>query len=325
MSLAERQPVAWVSDVLLKGAAEPTRIMFVERRGPKVVVRQVDRCDPEPERVPVYEGDELVAMTPIAAVTMHNSPVVGETRDLEFAIRITEVRREAGTVYVRTLRRDEEDNGARVHLMPGERVAFDAGGLRVELDYLDGLEPVTEFGYRPVTPALALWYSLGQGPPEKARYLVAAARRLDTANRLLATVERTRAEISREDTAAPALRRAAFELIGSVEAAVVALHRVTDMICRLPSALNDSHQVPAVVTRLNPTIKRIRDAYEHIDERALGLSQRRVDPLALTIFDHGRLLSSNTIVYGKYVLRLQDEVPEVIAAARAFLLDVAGN
>ncbi len=71
-------------------------------------------------------------------------------------------------------------------------------------------------------------------------------------------------------------------------------------------------------------VTQIRNAYEHIEDRAMG-TERGAHPDALTIFDYRDLLSNDRVSYGTYSLDLQAEVPALIAEARRFLKDVAAD
>jgi hypothetical protein len=317
------EPTAWLSDVTLKGASASVRVIFVRREGHNVIVRQTDPGDGAPPRVPLWDGDRIVVMEALSHVSMHTSPEVGDVTGFLFGLRIVETRREGGTVYARTLRLGEVDDGSRVHVAPGESVTIEA--ITVELDYLDSLQEPSESGYVPLTPVLATWYSCGSHDPAKVRYLLAAARRLDEANRRLIDVEQHRNALGADGLAGPAVRRHANALVGGVESAVIALGRAVDMADRAGQLIDATATVPALVTIHKPAITAIRNAYEHIEDRALGLERGRPHPDALTIFDYRRLLEHNAIVYGAHSLGLSDDVPQLLQDARAFFKMVAGT
>lgn len=71
-------PVAWISDVTLEGSTEPVRVTLLRREGPRLILRQVDPCDAEPERVPVYEGDRIEVAQATSHVSLHTNDVVGD-------------------------------------------------------------------------------------------------------------------------------------------------------------------------------------------------------------------------------------------------------
>ena len=316
------EPSVWLSDVMLKGASALIRVIFVRREGRNVIVRQVDPGDEDPPRVPLWDGDHLVVMEALSHIGINATPEVGDVTGFMFGLRIVETRREGGTIYARTLRLGDVDDGSRVHVAPGERLTLEA--LTVELDYLDSLEEPSESGYVPLTPVLVTWYSCGQHDPAKVRYLLAAARRLDEANRRLIDVEQHRNALGADGLAGPAIRGHVNALIGGVESAVIALGRAIDMVDRAGQLIGATTAVPASVTTHKPAITAIRNAYEHIEDRALGLERRRPHPDALTIFDYRRLLGHNAIVYGANSLGLSDDVPQLLQDVRAFFKTVAG-
>jgi hypothetical protein len=316
------EPTAWLSDVTLKGASAPVRVIFVRREGRNVIVRQIDPGDDAPPRVPLWDGDRIVVMEALSHVGINTNSEVGDVTGFLFGLRIVETRREGGTVYARTLRSGEVDDGSRVHVAPGEQVTLEA--ITVELDYLDSLEEPSESGHVPLTPVLVTWYSRRPHDPTKVRYLLSAARRLDEANRRLIDVAQHRKALAADGLAGPAIRRHANALIGGVESAVIALGRAVDMADRAGQLIGAAAPVPASVTIQKPAITAIRNAYEHIEDRALGLKWGRPHPDALTIFDYRRLLEKNAILYGSHSLGLSHDVQQLLQDARAFFKVVAG-
>ncbi|CAM5730368.1 hypothetical protein MAUB1S_02372 [Mycolicibacterium aubagnense] len=69
----------------------------------------------------------------------------------------------------------------------------------------------------------------------------------------------------------------------------------------------------------------MRDAYEHIEERAIGLVKGLPHVDALTIFDHVRIVQDGVIAYGSHQFDLASDAPAIIAAARDFLKAAAGE
>jgi hypothetical protein len=295
--------------------------IFVRREGSTIIVREKDPCDPDPARIPFYEGDEVKKMQAISHTALNTTAEVGDMSGLVVSMRLVETRREPGHVYARTLRHGEEDDGRRIHLEPGE--AFTIEQLTVELDHIDGQEKPTESGYVPLTPVLWSWLSIGERDESMYRYLLAAARRLDQANEMLMVVERHREAANESADLGPTFRRHIFALIGAVESTVVALGRAIDMSKKAADRIGATARLPDSITQLAASVKAIRDAYEHIEDRALGMVHGKPDPVALTIFDHHTLLAEDTIVYGEHRLRLDGDLPTLIAETRQFLKDAA--
>lgn len=320
------EPVGFLETVIMEGATEPVRVRFFERDGTRVLVRQVDPGEPEPERVPLYPGDELIVMLAISHVGVHTNPEPGSIDGFLFSHRVVPVREEPGRVFARTLRLGERDTGQRVHVRPRDNMVFEEGAIVAELDHIDQLEVATESGHVSLTPVLWTWLSLRSGHEQvKTRYLLAAARRLDTANLLLIEVQHRRHRLEQDGLAGPEIRRNWFELVGAVELAVVALGRAVDMVVRAAHLMACTVPVPAQVLTSHAALNEIRNAYEHIEDRALGQVRRKPDPTALTIFDQQRLLADDVIVYGEYELELSGEVPRLLSQTRQFLKDAAAD
>ena len=274
---------------------------------------------------PIWDGDDLIVMTALSHVSLNTREEVGDVSGFLFGLRIVETRREPGKVYARTLRLGEEDTGARVHVEPGEQVEFEEGAISVELDYIDSLETTTESALAPLTPVPASWFSIGETDPAKMRYLLAASRRLDETNRRFGEIETHRKALGEDGLTGPAIRSHANALLGSVESALIGLGRTVDMADRANSLLGSNTPVPQSITTHKTAVVAIRNAYEHIEDRALGLERGQPHTNALTIFDYRRLIEENIVVYGPHALNLDTDAPTLLSDARAFLKAVAGN
>jgi hypothetical protein len=198
------------------------------------------------------------------------------------------------------------------------------------LDHIDSQEEPTASGYVPLMPVLWAWLMIGAGDADDARaarirYLLAAARRLDAVNALLMLIEERRTELAAPPTFGPTIRRAFFDLIGNVEMAVVALGRVVDMIIGAADRVGTTGAVPVRIVDAAEAVKAIRNAYEHVDERALGQVLGRPHAYALTIFDHQDLIQNDRIVYGAHQLDLRSQVPLLLREAREFIKTAASD
>ncbi len=312
--------------VQLEGSDKPVRVVLDGREGNQVFLRQADPADGDPSAVEIHQGEELVVMQAIAAIGHHLDDEVGSVGGFLYSTRVVPVRREHGQVFARTLSRDEPDTGQRVHVRPGETLAFEPGAIVAELDAIDDFERGEAEGYVPITPVLWTWLRFGsQLPAATVRYLLSAARRLDAAHVLLQDVEALRTRLNEQDLPGPALRQAVFRLVGAVELAVVALGRVIDMIIRARKLLGTAVPAPPTIAAKSSAITDIRHAYEHIEDRALGQVREKPDSRALTIFDQTKLLTDDVITYADHTLHLREEVPTLLAEARQFLKDIAAN
>ncbi|TKV26156.1 light-mediated development protein DET1 [Arthrobacter sp. NamB2] len=315
-----RPVVAWLGEA---PGHEDKAPILVRREGNRIFIREKDPNEPTPPRIPVYEDDEVVPMLALSHTGVNTSDEVGDTSGLIVALRIVPTRHEPGMVYARTLRRDEEDDGRRVHVAPGEQVTLE--NITVELEYFDDLQEPTASGYVPLTPSLWSWLSIAEKDDAKFRYLLAASRRLDQANELLIAVEQHREKVNELGDFGPAFRPHLFALIGAVETAVVTLSRAVDMATQVAARFGTVADLPASVSELRSSVVEIRNAYEHIEDRAFGTVRGRPNDSALTIFNHQTLLSENAIVYGEHRLSLDVDLPRLLADTRAYLKMVAGG
>ncbi|UTT48923.1 light-mediated development protein DET1 [Rhodococcus gordoniae] len=318
LSDSERVPVGYIGEVQRENWPAPERAVFHSRVGHILYVRAADPCDPESERIPVYEGDEVVVLEHYSHIG-HHTEKEGSDGFL-LSQRIVPAREEHGKVFARTLEHGEHDDGRRCHVRPGDELVINP---QVQLDYVDEWEGQDVHGYVPLTPVLWTWMAFGtHHSDDKHRYLLAAARRLDRAQTLFQQVEGLR-QFSPEGD--PAKRRVIFELIGATELAVLSLSRALDMCEKATCAIGTTIPVPPGITEKLGAVTNIRNAYEHIEDRALGKVWKKPHPDALTIFDHDRVVTDNVVRYGADYLDLDSEVPELIQLARQYLKDVAGQ
>jgi hypothetical protein len=114
-------------------------------------------------------------------------------------------------------------------------------------------------------------------------------------------------------------------MLSSVEMLVVALGRVIDMVCSAGTAIGCAVPVPASVDAKKDAVRALRNAYEHIEDRALGQVNGKPDPQALTIFDYEPLLKEDVLAYGRHRLGVTDEIPGLFADMRQFIKDVVSG
>ena len=340
----------------------PERAMLSSREGNRVYVRAVDPCDPQPpsiratpgdqgtvlknalaelyvrkvapaddpldDGVPLFDGDEVVALEHISHMSFHTTPEGGD--GFLFYLRVVPVREVPGKIFVRTLRYGEPDDGRRAHWGPGDTLTFEGGEPKITIDHVDEFEGQGVAGYAPLAPVLFTWMTLTaqHHSDAKRRFLLAAARRLDRAHTLFAHVGELRRELQvNPPEGAPAVRRAIFDLLGTIELALVALNRAMDMSAKANADIGTTVTVPADITTWRKCVTEIRDAYEHIDERAVGEIHKNPSQsqIALSIFDHERVVTDGVIAYGGYQIDLDNVVPDLITATRQYLKDAAAE
>lgn len=277
--------------------------VVLEARDDNIVwVRHLDEGEALPEEPIVIEkGDILVLFTPIHSTSVNTTPTVGDTTGFVIGIPVIEVRRDdnAKVVYGRTRRVTEPMSTSRVRLPYGYTFTLGEGDLTLELEWIDQMFPPDEDGYAPLTNTIWTWMTIGPAPNAETltRYLLAAARRLDAAHRSFTSI---RSRLDAFDPAAPGphARLVIFEIVGDIETAVVALSRAINMAVKVGTLATITTPVPTSLTSIQPTITAIRNAYEHIEDRAQGRAAGRFSrQQALTIFDWTSLFDDDAITY----------------------------
>jgi hypothetical protein len=193
-----------------------------------------------------------------------------------------------------------------------------AGGMVVEIEWIDEQGVEDTDGYRLLTDTLWTWMSFGEvrGDGSLARYLLAAARRLDGAHRALYRAAGHLDGLTPE-TPGPYLRFGVFQYLAEVELCVISLHRSLEMASKISSVADIATPLPKAVSNLAVRIKEFRDAYEHIDERAKGLVKNKPDPRAVSIFDWEPVLRG-TLTYKGVAITLV-EVETGMESLRSYL------
>ena len=230
--------------------------------------------------------------------------------------------REGNKVFARTLRWGEEDTGEVVNVGAGEQLIIRAGGLVINSDEIDALSPRGFGGYAPVANTVWTWYSIVGERVGFFVYLFALARRLDAAHAAweLAIQEREKAG----DEGAVGRRIGFFRALSEAEVAIIALHRGMTMLLRFNGVFPLGLEIPDSLRHLEPVVKDMRDAFEHIDERAQGKINQRghMDAEALTIFDQPDFVQSAVLHYRGNDLHFHADVLAALLSCRELVLKV---
>ena len=96
------------------------------------------------------------------------------------------------------------------------------------------------------------------------------------------------------------------------------------MLMRLNGVFPLGLEIPKSLLDIEPSIKEMRDAFEHIDERAQGkINQRgQMDAEALTIFDQRDFMESLVLRYRGKELHFDDDVIAALLSCRELVLQV---
>jgi hypothetical protein len=308
---------------------EKVPVVLEERIGHQVWLRRLDEGESPPsEPITVEHGDIIIPFTPIHSTSINTTPIGGDATGFVVGIPVIEVRRDddAKIVFARTRRLADPEPTIRVQVPFGYQLTFGPGDVVVELEWIDQMFAPGDDGYAPLTNTIWTWMTIGvtSGTETLTRYLLAAARRLDTAHRGFQRI-RHNLDTFESEGPGPHTRRAIFEIVGDIETTVISLSRAIDMAMQVGSLTAITAPVPASLRAVAPGLTKIRNAYEHIEDRAQGNVNRRPSPQeALTIFDWNSLFEDDAITYADERLELSD-VPGLLLATRAFLKLVASE
>lgn len=263
------------------------------------------------------------ATKPITYISLNLTGEVGADDSL-IAVRVVSNGRDGNTVFGRTLNADEKDDGNGIELRPGEQLVFRPGDIEVSLDDVDDRSPQLKTGYKPIANTIWTWFQAFGWPREDLfRYLFATARRLDTAHALCCAT----AQACRTPEDEPFLKSRArwFEAFGYAELACIALNRGIVMTVECPRKFGIEIETPKIIESMLPTSKAIRDAFEHIDERAMGKVRQVQDSESLSIFTQPDLISGGVIRYKTHYLCLGKDAIGALIVARQFVFLIAAK
>ncbi len=241
--------------------------------------------------------------------------------DFLFGFRVVPIKREGNVVYARTLRRGEEDTGEAVHLEPGDRLVFSAGEIVIDSRDIDEYyNPKGLGGYRPVANTVWTWHRVAKEQLGFFLFFFSLARRTDAAHALWASAIQAR-DKARQDEGIPQ-RQGHFKALAAAEMAIVALGRCYRMVCGLIEKYCPELQVPDSVTKTLEAVQEMRNAFEHIDERAEGKVGRGESHLdALTIFNQPDFVESSILRYKNYELDFETDVIAALVDCRELIME----
>ena len=241
--------------------------------------------------------------------------------DFLFGGRIVPVKREGNSVYVRTLRRGEEDTGEGVHLGLGDQLIFLPGALEIHsLDIDESDNPKGHGGYRPVANTVWTWHEIATEQLGFSLFLVSLARRTDAAHALWALAIQARDKA--RDDGGISQRQGHSKELAAAEMAIIALGRCYRMVCGLIKNHCPELQVPDSVTKTLEAVQEMRNAFEHIDERAEGkVDRKKVHSDAFTIFNQTDFVESSILRYKAHELNFESDVITALVDCRELIMD----
>ena len=151
-------------------------------------------------------------------------------------------------------------------------------------------------------------------------FIFAFARRTDAAHALWVSAIEARDKAKTEGGIPQ--RQAAFNALAAAEVAIVALGRCYRMVNALVEKYCPELQVPDSVTKTWEAVLEMRNAFEHIDERAedkVGEGKLAAD--ALSIFNQPDFVQASILRYKDHELNFESEVIVVLVDCRELIMD----
>ena len=253
---------------------------------------------------------------------MSDATTTGTEGELLYTGRLVPAGRVGNKVFARSLRRGEVDTGEGVTVNAGEELIILAGDLSIRASEIDAQSPPGLGGYAPVSNTVWTWYNIVSKPADFVRYLYSLARRLDVAHALWQSAIQQRDQAKSQGGFH---RRQGFLMaLSEAEVTVIALHRAMHMLLRFNSVFPIGLEIPDHLHGREKVIRDMRNAFEHIDERAQGKVHRagKVDAEALTIFDQPDFVDSSILRYRGNELHFHDDVLAALLNCRELVMKV---
>ena len=238
--------------------------------------------------------------------------------------RLVPIKREGNVVYARSLRRGEEDTGEGVHIKAGDRLVIPKGELVIDSRDIDEYHnPKGLGGYRPVANTVWTWSQIATEQLGFFFFFFALARRTDATHGLWASAIQAREKAKSEEGIIQ--RLGYFNALAEAEVAVIALDRCYLMI-HGKNGLIEKYcpdlKVPDSIKNTREAVHEMRNAFEHIDERATGdIGGGRTNPEALTIFHQPDFVESSILRYKDYELNFESDVITALVDCRELIMD----
>lgn len=225
------------------------------------------------------------------------------------------------TVYARSLRPGEKDSGERVHVPAGKRLVIRAGDWSFSSDEIDERSPKGRGGYAPVADAVWTWYGIvGAEDQSLLMLLLAAARRLDATHVLWSA---TMGALVESGSLAGIERRSKlFQALSMAEVTVISLSRGVEMLYRLEEEFCLDLEIPEEIHSFRDSLRPMRHALEHIDDRAMGLAKDDTADSAMTIFFQPHFVSEGVLTYAGEGVSFATGLPVALGHCRRAILKV---
>ena len=246
---------------------------------------------------------------------------LGPAGAIEHVGRLVPAGSDESTVYARSLRFGEEDSGEVVRVPAGKRLAIRAGDLSISSEELDAKSPKGRGGYAPVADTIWTWYRIAGVEDSSLLMLVlAAARRLD-ATHIFWSGTMDALEEARNRTG-NLQRSTLFRGLAMAEVTLISLSREMEMIFRLEKEFSLGLQIPEKFDSTMKTLRRMRNALEHSDDRAMGQAKDGAADSAMSIFFQPYFVDQGVFTYADDALSFAGGVPIVLGECRELIKSV---
>ena len=246
---------------------------------------------------------------------------LGPDDELLLLGRLVPAGSDENTVFARSLRPGEEDSGEAVHVPAGKQLMIRAGDLSFSSDEIDARSPKGRGGYAPVADTLWTWYRVrGAKDQSLLMLLLAAARRLDATHVFWSA---TMDALEESATLAGIERRSTlFRALAMAEVTVITLSRGVEMLYRLEERFGLGLQIPEEIDSFRETLRRMRNALEHIDDRAMGEARDGTADRAMSIFFQPLFVDKGVLTYAGEDMLFTKGVPVVLGHCREVIMNV---
>ena len=246
---------------------------------------------------------------------------LGPDSTVEHVGRLVPAGSDDNTVYLRSLRHGEEDTGEVAHIPAGKRIVIRAGDLSIHSEEIDAKSPKGRGGYAPIADTVWTWYRIaGAEDANLLMLLLAAARRLDASHVFWAA---TTAALEESRGLRGIERRAAlFRSLAMAEVTVVSLSRAVALIHRLEKEFALGLRFPQNFDSNTEALRRMRNALEHIDDRAMDQARDGTADSAMSIFFQPLFVDQGILTYAGEGLSFATGAPGVLLACRDLLKSV---
>ncbi|MDB9512144.1 hypothetical protein PN499_13205 [Kamptonema animale CS-326] len=321
-----------ISHIKLDNGQE-IRVVEEAREGSTLFVRPLGEKEVDKGETVKFDPEEeqLVLTEPVYGASLHTTGEAGCKQDILTWVRVVPDGRDGSTVYGRTLRSDEPDTGLAPQRRPGDNFAFRENSLVFSVDSVD-ISAATKFedGYASIANTVWTWLSLYPTltrkvlPDQVPRFLLSVARRLDASHEAFSLLHSKLKELETVEYGIRQ-RNLIFEIMGLVEMAIVAMNRALQMALQLHRDYSITTCFPESVNNKLHALRQMRNAYEHIEDRALGLVRGVPHIDALSIFNYERLFKEGIATYGQYELDIHNEAIQLLIDTRQYLKEATSE